>query len=148
MFCKFSPTTGKIIKSHSFHQQRQHEIGADLHDKKEAAVYARPSYVSTGLFHRVFPFWHLKLPLWLKISSVIPWALCYSPPSSSCSHRKRHSTTRRKWARGWREHRALNPLSTRDQKWNGRALKAGSGLNCWPSLKLQTSLRLIYPPET
>lgn len=78
-----------------------------------------------------------------NIFPITPQALCYSLPSSSCS--QRHSTAGRKGARGEREHIALNLLSVRDQKQNGRALKAGSGLNYWPSLRLQTSLCLTYP---
>lgn len=78
-----------------------------------------------------------------NIFPITPQALCCSLPSSSCS--QRHSTAGRKGARGEREHIALNLLSVRDQKQNGRALKAGSGLNYWPSLRLQTSLCLTYP---
>lgn len=60
--CNFLPTTGKIIKSHSFHQQRQIFV-----TKRQQLVLDQVKY-SQGFFILSFPA--LKLPLCLKISSL------------------------------------------------------------------------------
>lgn len=121
--CNFLPTTGKIIKSHSFHQQRQIFV-----TKRQQLVLDQVKY-SQGFFILSFLSSTQTSTLTKNIFSINPRALCYSLRSSSCSHRKKHSTAGRKGVRGGREHITLNLLSTREQKPNGRALKAGSGLN-------------------
>lgn len=90
IFSNFLPMTGKIIKSHSFHQQRQIFV-----TKRQQFVLDQVKY-SQGFFTVSFLSSTQTSTLPKNIFPINPQALCYSLPSSSCSHRKKHSTAGRK----------------------------------------------------